>query len=206
MSMLEIKDLHARAPEQEILKGVDLTVEAGQVHAVMGPNGSGKSTLARVLAGDAVYEVTGGQVLYRGQDLLDMEPEVRAREGLFLAFQYPVEIPGVSTRGLLAPSCHRSMRSRPPSSSRSHWVAKVRDPKAGPLAPCRTAAPRRSTVSSGWRPGREVSRCCVGCSRVIRADSSAKATSPRCARSMSDSIRPWWMRASRPRSEWWTKC
>ncbi len=96
MSMLEIKDLRAQVEGQEILKGVNLTVEAGQVHAVMGPNGSGKSTLARVLAGDAVYEVTGGEVLYKGQDLLDMDPEVRAREGLFLAFQYPVEIPGVS--------------------------------------------------------------------------------------------------------------
>ena len=96
MSMLEIKDLRARAEEQEILKGVELAVEPGQVHAVMGPNGSGKSTLARVLAGDEAYEVTGGQVLYKGQDLLELAPEERAREGLFLAFQYPVEIPGVS--------------------------------------------------------------------------------------------------------------
>ena len=96
MSMLEIKNLRAQAEEQEILKGVELTVEPGQVHAVMGPNGSGKSTLARVLAGDAAYEVTDGQVLYKGEDLLEMDPEVRAREGLFLAFQYPVEIPGVS--------------------------------------------------------------------------------------------------------------
>ncbi len=96
MSMLEIKNLHARAEEQEILKGVDLSVEPGQVHAVMGPNGSGKSTLARVLAGDEAYEVTAGKVLYRGQDLLELAPEERAREGLFLAFQYPVEIPGVS--------------------------------------------------------------------------------------------------------------
>jgi Fe-S cluster assembly ATP-binding protein len=96
MSLLEIKNLRASAEEQQILKGVDLTVEPGKVHAIMGPNGSGKSTLARVLAGDAAYEVTEGQALYKGEDLLDMDPEVRAREGLFLAFQYPVEIPGVS--------------------------------------------------------------------------------------------------------------
>ncbi len=95
MKMLEIKDLHARVEGKEILKGIDLTVKAGEVHAVMGPNGSGKSTLAQVLAGRETYEVTQGQVLYNGKDLLSMAPEERAREGVFLAFQYPVEIPGV---------------------------------------------------------------------------------------------------------------
>jgi Fe-S cluster assembly ATP-binding protein len=94
--MLTIRNLHARVDDNEILKGVDLTVNAGEVHAIMGPNGSGKSTLAGVLAGRDAYEVTQGQVLYQGKDLLDMDPEERAREGLFLAFQYPVEIPGVS--------------------------------------------------------------------------------------------------------------
>ncbi len=94
--MLEIKNLHASVEGNEILKGIDLTLRDGEVHAVMGPNGSGKSTLARVLAGQEAYEVTGGQVLFNGQDLLDMDPEVRAREGVFMAFQYPVEIPGVS--------------------------------------------------------------------------------------------------------------
>ena len=94
--MLEIKILHARVEEKDILRGITLTVNAGEVHAIMGPNGSGKSTLAGILAGRADYEVTAGQVTYKGQDLLDLDPEERAREGLFLAFQYPVEIPGVN--------------------------------------------------------------------------------------------------------------
>jgi Fe-S cluster assembly ATP-binding protein len=95
-TMLEIKNLHAKVDDNEILRGVNLTINAGEVHAIMGPNGSGKSTLAGVLAGRDAFDVTEGQVLYEGKDLLDMDPEERAREGIFLAFQYPVEIPGVS--------------------------------------------------------------------------------------------------------------
>src|SRR5262249_14707607 len=95
-TMLKIKNLHARVDDNEILRGIDLTINAGEVHAIMGPNGSGKSTLAQVLAGRDAYDVTAGEVLYNGKDLLDMDPEERAREGIFLAFQYPVEIPGVS--------------------------------------------------------------------------------------------------------------
>ena len=95
--MLVIKNLHARVDGREILRGIDLTVNAGQVHAVMGPNGSGKSTLAYILAGREGYEVTEGEVLYEGKDLLAMAPEERAREGIFLAFQYPLEVPGVNT-------------------------------------------------------------------------------------------------------------
>ncbi len=94
--MLTVKNLHAKAGDAEILHGVDLTVKAGEVHAIMGPNGSGKSTLAQVLAGRDSYEVTEGEVLFDGKDLLEMDPEDRAREGLFLAFQYPIEIPGVT--------------------------------------------------------------------------------------------------------------
>src|SRR6476660_3147078 len=94
--MLDIKDLRATVGDREILKGISLTVNAGEVHAIMGPNGSGKSTLAQVLSGRELYVVTGGQVMYDGKDLLEMAPEDRAREGVFLAFQYPVEIPGVS--------------------------------------------------------------------------------------------------------------
>jgi Fe-S cluster assembly ATP-binding protein len=94
--MLDIQSLRAGIAEREILKGIDLVVNPGEVHAVMGPNGSGKSTLAQVLAGNPAYEVLGGKVTYRGEDLLDMEAEERAQRGIFLAFQYPVEIPGVT--------------------------------------------------------------------------------------------------------------
>jgi Fe-S cluster assembly ATP-binding protein len=94
--MLTITNLHVRAGNREILRGIDLSLKAGEVHAIMGPNGSGKSTLARVLAGHPEYEVTDGRVVYEGQDLLAMDPETRARAGVFMAFQYPVEIPGVN--------------------------------------------------------------------------------------------------------------
>ncbi len=114
--MLSIENLHARIGEREILKGLTLHVPAGEVHAIMGPNGSGKSTLAQVLAGREDYEVTAGSVLYLGQDLLALTPEARARAGVFLAFQYPIEIPGVNNAYLLkaAVNAQREARGEPP--------------------------------------------------------------------------------------------
>ena len=99
--MLEIRNLHAAIDGNEILKGINLTIKKGEIHAIMGPNGSGKSTLAKVLAGHPAYEVTAGEVLYDGRNLLDMPPDERAREGVFMAFQYPIEVPGVSNAQFL---------------------------------------------------------------------------------------------------------
>jgi Fe-S cluster assembly ATP-binding protein len=110
--VLEIKDLHASAGEKEILQGVSLTIGKGQVHAIMGPNGSGKSTLAQVLAGHPAYEVTAGSVRFEGQDLLDLQPEERAQAGLFLAFQYPVEIPGVTNAYFLRAAYNELRKAR----------------------------------------------------------------------------------------------
>lgn len=110
--MLTIKNLKVKAGGSEILRGIDLTVNAGEVHAVMGPNGSGKSTLAHVLAGREGYEVTGGEVKYEGRDLLGMSPEERAHQGIFLAFQYPVEIPGVSTTYFMKTALNAVRKSR----------------------------------------------------------------------------------------------
>ena len=110
--MLEIKNLHASVAGNEILRGINLKVGAGEVHAIMGPNGSGKSTLAQVLAGREEYEVTAGTVRYQGEDLLDLDPEIRAREGLFLAFQYPVEIPGVSNTYFLKAALNATRKHR----------------------------------------------------------------------------------------------
>jgi Fe-S cluster assembly ATP-binding protein len=112
MALLEIKNLHATVGDREILKGIDLTVNAGEVHAIMGPNGSGKSTLAQVLAGRELYHVTGGQVIYDGKDLLEMAPEERAQSGIFLAFQYPVEIPGVSNMYFLKAALNTIRKNR----------------------------------------------------------------------------------------------
>ena len=110
--MLEIKNLHASIAGKEILKGINLAVNAGEVHAVMGPNGSGKSTLAQVLAGHPAYEVTEGTVTYDGRNLLELDPEVRAQEGIFLAFQYPVEIPGVTNAYFLRSAFNEIRKSK----------------------------------------------------------------------------------------------
>ncbi len=126
--MLEVKGLHASVEGKDILKGLDLTVRAGEVHAIMGPNGSGKSTTAHVLAGREGYEVTAGSVLFDGKNLLDLEPEKRACEGIFLGFQYPVEIPGVSNLTLLkaALNARRKYRGQPEIEA-TDFLAWVRD-------------------------------------------------------------------------------
>src|SRR3981081_2735347 len=112
MSLLEIKNLHASVNGNEILKGIDLTVNAGEVHSIMGPNGSGKSTLAQVLARRESYDVTQGQILYQGKDLLEMKPEDAACEGIFMAFQYPVEIPGITNAYFLRSALNAIRRYR----------------------------------------------------------------------------------------------
>ena len=110
--MLKIKNLQAKVENTDILRGIDLEVNMGEVHAIMGPNGSGKSTLAQVLAGHPAYEVTGGSVTYRGQNLLELEPEVRAQAGVFLAFQYPVEIPGITNAYFLRAAYNEIRKAR----------------------------------------------------------------------------------------------
>src|SRR3954453_21917306 len=112
MALLEIKNLHVEVDGKKILNGLDLTAEKGSVHAIMGPNGSGKSTLAHVLAGKADYKVTEGQVLFDGEDILAMEPDERAAKGLFLAFQYPIEIPGVATMTFLRTALNAQRKKR----------------------------------------------------------------------------------------------
>src|ERR1051325_599028 len=112
MSLLEIRGLTASVGDKPILRGIDLTIEPGEVHAVMGPNGSGKSTLAQVLAGNPAYDVTGGSIKYKGRDLLEMQPEERAQAGIFLAFQYPVEISGVSNAYFLRAAYNELRKAR----------------------------------------------------------------------------------------------
>ncbi len=131
MNMLEIKNLHATVNGKEILKGIDLTVKAGEVHAIMGPNGSGKSTLSSVLVGNPLFEVTEGTVTYNGKDLLAMPPEDRSREGIFLSFQYPVEIPGVSMVNFMraAVNAHRQYKGQPAVAA-SDFLKMMREKRA----------------------------------------------------------------------------
>ena len=126
--MLEIKNLHARINGKEILKGINLSVKAGEVHAIMGPNGSGKSTLSSVLVGNPAFEVTEGEVTFDGKDLLALSPEERSREGLFLSFQYPVEIPGVSMVNFMraALNAHRAHKGLEPVSATDFLKCKRR--------------------------------------------------------------------------------
>ncbi len=128
MALLEISDLHVAVDGREILKGIDLTVNAGEVHAIMGPNGSGKSTLAYVLAGRDGYEVTGGSIRFKGEDLLDMAPDERAAAGVFLAFQYPIEIPGVATMTFLKTALNAQRKKRGEGEiATTDFIRKVRE-------------------------------------------------------------------------------
>ena len=127
MAVLEVRGLRAAAAGREILDGVDLTVRSGEVHAVMGPNGSGKSTLSHVIAGKPGYEVTGGEILFKGEDLLEMSPDQRSSKGVFLAFQYPVEIPGVATMTFLRTALNAQRKARGESEfSTPDFLKKVR--------------------------------------------------------------------------------
>jgi Fe-S cluster assembly ATP-binding protein len=129
--MLEIKNLQVRVDDRQILNGLDLTVNAGEVHAIMGPNGSGKSTLAHVLAGKSGYEVTGGEVRFEGEDLLELGPDERAARGIFLAFQYPLEIPGVATMTFLRTAINAQRKQRgEPELSTPEFMKRVRDAAA----------------------------------------------------------------------------
>ena len=132
--MLVIKDLYAKVEGKDILKGINLTVNAGEVHAIMGPNGSGKSTLANVLAGNTNFEVTHGSITFNGKDIFEMSPDVRAKEGLFLSFQYPVEIPGVSMVNFLktAVNEHRKYRNEKGAFCRRFSQAYAREKSDGP--------------------------------------------------------------------------
>jgi Fe-S cluster assembly ATP-binding protein len=123
-NLLEIKNLHARVESKDILKGLNLTVKAGEIHAIMGPNGSGKSTLASVLAGRDAYEITAGEVTYKGINLLELAPEERAQQGIFLAFQYPVEIPGISTTNFLKTAVNEIRKSKglPPMEAKEFLI------------------------------------------------------------------------------------
>src|SRR6202044_2516259 len=128
MSLLEVKNLQVRVEEREILHGLSLTVNKGEVHAIMGPNGSGKSTLSHVIAGKPGYEVTGGEILFQGEDLLEMSPDQRSAKGVFLAFQYPVEIPGVATMTFLRTALNAQRKVRGESEySTPDFLKKVRE-------------------------------------------------------------------------------
>ncbi len=170
MALLEIKNLHVEIDGKEILKGLDLTVNAGEVHAIMGPNGSGKSTLAYVLAGKADYEPTAGEVLFNGKNLFDMAPDERAAAGLFLAFQYPLEIPGVATMTFLRTALNAQRKKRgEPEHSTPEFLKRVRE-VAKTSASTRTccaaasmwgspAARRSATRSCRWRCSSRGSPC-----------------------------------------------
>lgn len=154
--MLEIKNLHVSADGQEILRGIDLVVNAGEVHAIMGPNGSGKSTLSYILAGRPGYEITQGQILYLGEDLAALTPEVRAARGIFLGFQYPVEIPGVATMTFLKHAINAQRKTRGEDELDAMGVMKLVQREAGKLKI--SADMLKRPVNTGFSGG-EKKRC-----------------------------------------------
>jgi len=161
--MLEIRNLHARVEEKPILRGINLSVLAGEVHAIMGPNGSGKSTLAGVLAGKGEYEVTEGEVRYKGLDLLDLDPEERAREGLFLAFQYPVEIPGVNNSYFLkaALNAGRKHKGQPELDALEFMTLVKQKAKLLDLDPALLGRPVNEGFSGGEKKRNEIFQMAV---------------------------------------------
>jgi len=161
--MLKIENLHAGVDGNEILHGISLSVNAGEVHAIMGPNGSGKSTLARVLAGHSDYEVTAGSVTYRGQDLLELEPEERAWQGVFMAFQYPVEIPGVNNAYFLKAALNAQRKARgEPELDAMEFMALVRARmKALDMDPALLNRPVNDGFSGGEKKRNEILQMAV---------------------------------------------
>ena len=161
--MLEIKNLQVRAGNKDILRGINLTVQNGEVHAIMGPNGSGKSTLARVLAGHPEYEVVGGSVIYNGKDLLEMAPEDRAREGVFMAFQYPVEIPGVNNSYFLKAAVNAKRKHQGlPELDAMEFMSLVREKaKVLHLDPALLSRPVNEGFSGGEKKRNEIFQMAV---------------------------------------------
>ena len=183
MPMLEIKNLHVAVDGKQILNGLDLTVNKGEVHAIMGPNGSGKSTLAYVLAGKADYEVTEGEVLLDGEDLLALEPDERAAKGVFLAFQYPLEIPGVATMTFLRTALNAQRKARGEAElSTPEFMKRVREAArqardrpghAAPRAQCRLLR-RREEAQRNPADGAAASRSSACSTRPIPASTSTR--------------------------------
>ena len=159
--MIKIRNLHANVEGKEILRGINLDVNAGEVHAIMGPNGSGKSTLANVLAGHEAYDVTQGKLIFEGKDLLDLPPEDRAREGLFMAFQYPIEIPGISNTSFLQTALNEIRKYRNLSEYNAKDFLELIKAKAKVLNmdPSLISRPVNQGFSGGEKKRNEIFKC-----------------------------------------------
>jgi Fe-S cluster assembly ATP-binding protein len=188
--MLTISNLHARVEDKEILRGIDLKINAGEVHALMGPNGSGKSTLAGVLAGREAYAVTEGRVLFEGKDLLEMDPEERAREGLFLAFQYPVEIPGVQNTYFLRAALNAIRKHRgEPELDAAGFLRLVRDKmKVLHIEPELLKRPVNEGFSGGEKKRNEIFQMAVLAPRLAILDETDSGLDIDALRVVSDGV------------------